>query len=118
MSSAFPRSARLLRPSDYRAALRGRRVKAGPLFVVHRARGAGDQAARLGLIVPRRHVPRAVGRNTIRRVLRESFRAHRSRLPDGDLVFRLVARPRDGSLTQLRAAVRAEAERFFSQIAS
>ena len=52
---------------------------------------AGGEGARLGLAVSRKVDRRAVGRNRIRRVLREHFRLLRAGLPAGDYV--LVARP-------------------------
>lgn len=51
---------------------------------------------RLGLIVPKRLIRRAVLRNTIKRQIRESFRHHdRNNLPPVDLVFRLARWPQD-----------------------
>ncbi len=43
-------------------------------------------AARLGMTVPKRIVKRAVARNRIKRIIRESFRAHRASLPPMDVV--------------------------------
>lgn len=47
--------------------------------------------ARLGLAVSRKVDPRAVGRNRIKRQLRDCFRQHRTLLAPGDYV--VVARP-------------------------
>ncbi len=57
---------------------------------------------RLGLAVSRKVSPRAVDRNRIRRVVRESFREHQYDLPACDLV--VMARPaaRDADNGQLR----------------
>jgi len=44
---------------------------------------------RLGLVVSRRFLPRAVDRNTLKRVVREAFRMRRAELPDGDILIRL-----------------------------
>ncbi|MFT0532089.1 ribonuclease P protein component [Castellaniella hirudinis] len=117
MPSDFPSAARLHRPSEYAAALKGRRIARGALFIVSGPRDAASGPARLGLVVPKRHAPLAVTRNAIKRVLREAFRLQRSRLPAGDLVFRLVARPDPASLTQLKRQVRAEADRLLGKIA-
>ena len=48
--------------------------------------------ARLGLIVGKRVAPRAVDRNLARRIIRESFRVNRRRLPNFDLVVQVVER--------------------------
>jgi ribonuclease P protein component len=45
---------------------------------------------RLGLIVPRRVLPRAVDRNRFKRVLREWFRLNRDRLGSQDILVRLT----------------------------
>jgi ribonuclease P protein component len=50
---------------------------------------------RLGLIVPKRLLSRAVDRNRVRRLLREWFRNNQGRLDGRDLVVRLSARPTD-----------------------
>ena len=50
------------------------------------ARGNGRGGARLGMAIPRRRVRRAVCRNRIKRVIRESFRVHRAELAGLDLV--------------------------------
>lgn len=42
--------------------------------------------ARLGLAVAKRHVPRAVDRNRVKRVVRESFRQRRDKLGAADIV--------------------------------
>ncbi|MFP4130518.1 MAG: ribonuclease P protein component [Thiohalospira sp.] len=46
---------------------------------------------RLGLAIGRKVTPRAVGRNRIKRLARESFRAEQSRMPPVDVV--VLARP-------------------------
>ncbi|GAA0230360.1 ribonuclease P protein component [Castellaniella daejeonensis] len=118
MPTAFPPAARLHRPSEYAAALKGRRIARGALFVVSGPREPAEGPARLGLVVPKRHAPLAVTRNAIKRVLREAFRLRRDALPDGDLVFRLVNRPPAASLTALKRQVRAEADILLARIAS
>lgn len=86
------------------------------MFVVMRARGIAVGDARLGLVIPKRFAALAVTRNTIKRVLRETFRHRRGSLPPGDMVFRLVAPPGKQSLTMLKKQVRAEAETLFAKI--
>ena len=63
-----------------------------------------DARARLGLTVSKRVDPRSVGRNRIRRVLRETFRLTRAQLPDGDYV--VLAKPEAKKISN--AALRAE----------
>ena len=72
--------------------------------------------ARLGVVVAKRFAPRAVTRNTIKRVTRELFR--QTGLPAIDCVVRL-AKPvnrKDGPATtaRLKAELRVELTRLFS----
>lgn len=82
------------------------------MFVLNIPRQTADTEApaRLGMIVAKRLAQRAVTRNTIKRVLREAFRAQRHDLPHRDFVFRLVTRIEPSSLTVLKKQVRAEAD--------
>lgn len=85
----YPRTARVRARSDFdRIFKHGRRV-ALPVLALHWQ--AGDVPPRLGLAVSRKVDPRAVGRNRIKRVLRDTFRLQRAGLAAGDYV--LVARP-------------------------
>lgn len=65
----------------------------------------GALQARLGLAVSRRCARKAVDRNRLKRVIRESFRQHQHRLPAFDIV--VVARP---------AAVRQQNRRLFASL--
>lgn len=84
----FPRTARVRARGDFdRIFKQGRRV-ALPAMALHWQ--AGDVGPRLGLAVSRKVDPHAVGRNRIKRVLRDEFRHRRACLPGGDYV--VVAR--------------------------
>ena len=85
----FPRSARVRLRAEYALVFEKGRRSADPLFALHWV--AGPQPPRLGLAVSRKVDPRAVGRNRIKRQLREHFRRLRTTLPGGDYV--VVARP-------------------------
>lgn len=63
------------------------RLRRGPLWLA--ARPADGGRARLGLIVGKRVVRRAVDRNRAKRLIRESFR-QREGLPAMDIVVRVV----------------------------
>jgi len=56
----------------------------------------GSGQGRIGLIIAKRHVKRAVDRNRIKRQVRESFRHRRDQLPSLDIV--VLARPGLASL--------------------
>lgn len=54
--------------------------------------GNGKNYSRLGLIVPKRFLPRAVDRNRAKRLLREWFRRNQTLLIGRDLLVRLDTR--------------------------
>jgi len=75
------------------------------------ARPTGRSAARLGLTVSRRAAKRAVDRNKLKRLARESFRHQRS-LPPWDFV--VLARP--GAARTERRILRASLDKHFEQL--
>ena len=119
--ATFPAAARLHRPTEFTAALSGRRIARGALFVVTaHSRAAHDttstldpQCARLGLIMAKRFAHHASTRNTLKRVVREAFRLKRLSLPPFDFVVRLHKRISAMSLTEIKTAARKEADAHF-----
>ena len=86
MSNAgLPREARLRRPGDF-AALRTSSGRAGGRCFHLRYRENELGHARLGLAISKRVSKRAVERNRIKRLLRESFRRVRHQLPPVDMM--------------------------------
>ena len=73
LSTAFPRARRLISGVEYSRVFRGASRSSDRFFTVL-ARRNGLAAARLGLAISRRVAPRAVDRNRLRRLARESFR--------------------------------------------
>ena len=106
----FPRRAHLRASAEFQAVFgEGSRVSGPTLrlqvrFAPNRGAVADDAGARLGLTVGKRVDARSVGRNRIRRVLRETFRLARAGLPAGDYVA--LAKPEAKALSN--AALRAE----------
>lgn len=95
-TASFPRNARVRTRAGYDNVFKHGRRTASPVFVLHVRRPGEDHLGeevgpRLGLAVSRKVDPRAVGRNRIKRVLRETFRQYRACLPTADYV--VVARP-------------------------
>ena len=136
--ATFPAAARMHRPTEFAAALSGKRIARGAYFIVT-ANPAGTTAhsetkdisgisadtgslnvpiARLGLIMAKRLAHHASTRNALKRVVREAFRAQRLQLPAADYVVRLHRRIQDMSLTQLKLAARHEADAHFSKVRS
>ena len=101
-SARFPRSARVRAKSDFDRIFQHGRRTALPVLALHWL--PRDVPARMGLAVSRKVDPNAVGRNRIKRVLRDTFRRLRGQLAAGDYV--VVARPaaRQASGPELVAA--------------
>jgi len=95
----FPRSARVRLRAEYTAVFEHGRRHGHPLFALHWV--PGPQPPRLGLAVSRKVDPRAVGRNRIKRVLRDATRRLRPQLAGGDYVLVARAAARGASNAQL-----------------
>jgi ribonuclease P protein component len=93
-SRSFPRSCRLLRADEYGAVFSFRQALRGKRFLLHygRERTGEEGAARLGLVVGKKFIRRAVGRNAVKRIARETFRQMRVLLPHRDWVLRLTTK--------------------------
>ena len=74
----------------------------------------GLMAPRLGMSIAARVVRRAVERNRLRRVIRESFRAHQCELPALDLVIGV----RPSAVSAESARLRAALEQLWQKVAS
>ena len=103
-SATFPRSARVRARGEFTEIFESGRRSAHPLLSLHWLRDA--RTPRLGLAVSRKVDPHAVGRNRIKRILRDDFRKLRAGLAPGAYV--IVARPAAAAVdgAQLRAAFR------------
>jgi ribonuclease P protein component len=82
----FSRARRIVKTDDFSSVFRLRPAYRTSHFVLY-ARPAGLPNARLGIVVAKRFAPRAVTRNTIKRVARELFR--QAELPSLDCIVRL-----------------------------
>lgn len=95
--SDFPPSARLRVSAEFQAVFKaGRRLSSPQLRLFAHVR-AEASAPRLGVAVSKKVDKRAVGRNRIKRLARETFRRERHRLPAGDYV--LIAQPGASALS-------------------
>lgn len=109
----FPRAARLLRAQDFaRLRLASRRV--GTRHFSAEVASNSHAGARLGMAVSKRVSKKAVRRNRIKRVARDSFRHVHATLPPVDilLIARFSADQEDN------ASLRAELTRLWQRIAT
>jgi ribonuclease P protein component len=87
----FPRCAHLRVSAQFQAVFgEGNRIS-GTFFRLHASVSAQAEQARLGVTVSKRVDKLSVGRNRIRRQIKESFRLSRQFLPAGDYV--ILAKP-------------------------
>jgi len=86
--ASFPRTARVLTGAEFARIFKGARRTATPQLALHVL--SDDGPTRLGLAVSRKVDKRAVGRNRIKRVVRDYFRLARAQLKPGAYV--VVAR--------------------------
>jgi ribonuclease P protein component len=73
---------------------------------------AAEPGGRIGYVIGARHLPRAVDRNRLRRLLREAWRARREALGGFDIVLRL----RDACVAADLPAIAAEAAALFEAL--
>lgn len=104
-NTVFPRQVRLLTAGDYRRVFDGADAKAQTKQILILARRNDLGFARLGLIVAKKHAKRAVDRNQIKRIVRESFRYHQAELENFDCVVLSRAGAKDLDKDQLRHMV-------------
>jgi len=82
---SFPRHLRLLKAEQYEYVFDKPQVSADRFFTIL-TRPNEIIHARLGLAISKRRIGKAVARNRIKRLVRESFRLHRNQLPAADIV--------------------------------
>jgi ribonuclease P protein component len=114
-SHDFARVRRIVKTDEFSSVFRLRPSQKSAHFVLY-TRLNQLPHARLGVVVAKRFAPRAVTRNTIKRVTRELFRV--TRLPAVDYVVRLSkpVNSKDGPATsaKLKAELRQELSRMFA----
>jgi len=115
LSATFGRTARLVNSQDFATALKKRPVARGQHVFVHFSPDPAD-TARLGVVVPKRLLRRAVARNSVKRVFRESFRLERARLLAGHFVIRLLKSPKYQSLSELKHLLRHEVDQLIKEL--
>jgi len=94
--AAFPKTRRLLKPADYRRVFESVDCKQGGSFFTFLSRSNTLDRSRIGLVVAKRHAPKAVTRNRVKRCLRESFRSKTTILTKLEPQFDLVVLVKPG----------------------
>jgi ribonuclease P protein component len=113
-SQNYARDRRIVKTDEFSSVFRLRPVQRTAHFVLY-IRDNQLSHARLGVVAAKRFAPRAVTRNTIKRVTREVFR--QATLPMIDCIVRLTKPVNDKSgpatSAKLKAELRVELQRLF-----
>ena len=117
--SAFRRQHRLVKRDVVGLLREGARLAKANLVVKLSENKFGS--GRLAIAVPKRILKRAVDRNRVKRVIRESFRRHRARVMPVDLLVTLHSRPKGATgagITgkPMRQLLRLTAKQLFADI--
>jgi ribonuclease P protein component len=91
----FPRCYRLTQADAYASVFAFHRALRGTHFLLHYGEchlPGASASARLGLVMGKKFMRRAVGRNCLKRLAREAFRHAQAQLPACDLVLRLFVK--------------------------
>jgi len=107
---AFGRDRKLRKTDEFSSVFRFKKVRRGEFIDAHHAYNA-LRIARLGLIVGKKNLPRAVDRNRAKRILRECFRLGGAGLSGIDLILRVKK-------AGTAAAYRAECEAHMQALAA
>ncbi|HJV74931.1 MAG TPA: ribonuclease P protein component [Noviherbaspirillum sp.] len=114
-SQDYARDRRIVKTDDFSSVFRLRPVQRTAHFVLY-ARSNQLSQARLGIVAAKRFAPRAVTRNTIKRVARELFR--QSALPAIDCIVRLSrpvnSKSEPATSAQLKVMLRGELMQLLS----
>jgi ribonuclease P protein component len=109
--SPFPPGARLRVSAEFQAVFKTGRRLSSPHFRLFAWLRAAPAVPRLGIAVSRKVDKRAVGRNRLKRLARECFRAEAHALPPGDFV--LIAQPGASALDA--SALRTQFDALFER---
>lgn len=114
----FPRTARLLQASDFKSVFKNNTASSDRYFRILFRPNSGPEN-RLGMAVSRKIDPKAVGRNRIKRVTRESFRSWCARQTQTENArVDVVVLPRPEAAEAGNAELFSSLDRHWSRISS
>ncbi|ATI02182.1 MAG: ribonuclease P protein component [Cycloclasticus pugetii] len=108
---AFTKTHKLNSPSEYANVFKGAERSTDDLLTVL-ARKKNLSGARLGLAIAKKNVKRAVKRNAIKRVVRESFRQQKEHLSGYDFVILCRHKAASASKKELATSINRHWIRF------
>ncbi|MBV1950928.1 MAG: ribonuclease P protein component [Cycloclasticus sp.] len=102
---AFSKQDRLNTAPEYANVFKGAKRSTDALFTVL-VKETSEQGARLGLAIAKKSVKKAVQRNRIKRVIRETFRQNKNQLKAVDLVVLCRHNAAQASKVELAASIK------------
>ena len=82
----YPRQLRLLTGGDFKRVFDKADFKVSDTHLLILARLSQSDHPRIGFVFSKKNIRRAVNRNRVRRIIRESFRLNQHQLPNVDIV--------------------------------
>ncbi len=82
----YPRELRLLSSGDFQQVFDDVEIKIPDQRILILSRANGLDHPRIGFIISKKNIRRAVKRNLVRRIIRESFRLNQNNLPAQDMI--------------------------------
>jgi ribonuclease P protein component len=104
ISESFPRRLRLTRAVDFQQVFKNNIRRSDACITILVSKKTGDYP-RLGFAIARKQVPKAVKRNALKRLFRESFRRNQHRLPARDMVIMVRREILAVELAKIRSAL-------------
>ena len=83
----YPRELRLLTGEDFQKVFDAVEIKVPDQRILILSRANGLDHPRIGFIISKKNIRRAVKRNLVRRIIRESFRLTQENLPAHDMII-------------------------------
>lgn len=111
----FTKEQRILSKKDYQKVFDSLDYRCGNRNFLLLARKSSLNTARIGLIVPKKHLKRAVDRNLIKRLARTTFRFKQNELVGLDIIVLLKGKPFP---SKTRKQVADELDTLWSQISA
>ena len=110
--ATLPWAARLRGAAQFTGAFQ-KRYRSQHFLLLTRPGGSVHGGARLGIVIGRRQIARAVERSRLRRIIREAFRVRRNQFGDIDVLVKY----RGGPSTRGKTSIRSELDELFGQVA-
>ena len=111
----FSQKQRILSKHDYQKVFNQAEFRSGNKRILLLARKTKLENGRLGLVIPKKHLRRAVDRNLVKRLARNSFRLRQSDFSGVDVVVLVKGK---FNLEQIRKQSNADFEFLWTQLAN